>query len=658
MIKIKNLIKVNAYIMGFMSLLSVCFDIKTSMAFVASFLFLLAIVKEIYLNFNIPRFILNIVAITIIFLLFFNISMETAVYSIIYSLLLLLIIKYFGDKNQRDYLQIIVIAFFILSGSALINFSIRFILITIVLFMLATFELLFLAFHKNNYDAPLTKEELITIIKKMILLPGITLPIASIIFLVMPRTGYPLFDFLNKKSEAVSGFVESIKLGSTNAIYEDSSIAFRVNMPETSDKNLYWRGITLNKFDGKNWTYEKIINPSKETFPARNKNISIKQEIYLNPTGSKYFISMDKPFKLFFNRKLNFQTEFNIKTEYNIDKSVHYTAYSIPTSYANQYEINVESYTQLPSINTKILKLADRLNKFDIYDHKTSFRTLSGFDNRKIINNTLQYLLGGNFTYTLKNLPQSSDPLSEFLFITKKGNCELFASAFAVILRANNIPVRLVSGYKGGIYNKIFGYYFIPYKNAHIWAEVWQEGKWTRVDPSPSSIDYLINKDDFLKKIKIFTDSIDYYWSIFVINYDFQKQITLFSYLSNPIFLEKKALFKILIIIFILTSVIVLMITNRRLKNKNNIIIGRERSLKIIKKFEKKLFKYGFSRNKGETLTKFINRNSFGNKTKQQLTIFVTYVMSYFYRDKDIPLKLYDDLTKQLKMINKSTLMK
>jgi hypothetical protein len=73
----------------------------------------------------------------------------------------------------------------------------------------------------------------------------------------------------------------------------------------------------------------------------------------------------------------------------------------------------------------------------------------------------------------------------EFWFDRKQGFCEHIASAFVILMRAMNIPARIVTGYQGGEPNTVDGFWVVRQSDAHAWAEVWQAGQgWVRVDPT------------------------------------------------------------------------------------------------------------------------------------------------------------------------------
>jgi hypothetical protein len=98
----------------------------------------------------------------------------------------------------------------------------------------------------------------------------------------------------------------------------------------------------------------------------------------------------------------------------------------------------------------------------------------------------LGYLRSGNFRYTLSppTLPER-DRVDAFLFGTRQGFCEHYASAFAFLMRAAGLPARLVGGYLGGEVNPDGGYLIVRQQDAHAWTEVWLPGRgWVRVDPT------------------------------------------------------------------------------------------------------------------------------------------------------------------------------
>jgi hypothetical protein len=89
------------------------------------------------------------------------------------------------------------------------------------------------------------------------------------------------------------------------------------------------------------------------------------------------------------------------------------------------------------------------------------------------------------FFYTLEPPALGSNPVDRFMFETRQGFCEHYASAFALMMRAAGLPSRIVLGYQGGEMNPVSDYMIVRQSDAHAWTEVWLAGRgWVRVDPT------------------------------------------------------------------------------------------------------------------------------------------------------------------------------
>jgi hypothetical protein len=95
----------------------------------------------------------------------------------------------------------------------------------------------------------------------------------------------------------------------------------------------------------------------------------------------------------------------------------------------------------------------------------------------------MEFLRSQPFEYTLTPPALGSQAVDEFLFETREGFCEHYASALTVLLRAAGVPARVVMGYQGGEFNAVGGYYIVRQSDAHAWTEAWLEDEgWVRVD--------------------------------------------------------------------------------------------------------------------------------------------------------------------------------
>jgi hypothetical protein len=139
----------------------------------------------------------------------------------------------------------------------------------------------------------------------------------------------------------------------------------------------------------------------------------------------------------------------------------------------------------------------------------------------------LEQGLRHDYGYTLE-LPQreSKDPLADFLFTRRKGHCEYFAAAMAVMLRTLNIPARLATGFQNGVYNPISDLWLVRASDAHSWVEAWIPGHgWTTFDPTPP--DLSSHSFTLLSKAGLYLDAAETFWQQWVVGYDPNHQGTL-----------------------------------------------------------------------------------------------------------------------------------
>ena len=106
-------------------------------------------------------------------------------------------------------------------------------------------------------------------------------------------------------------------------------------------------------------------------------------------------------------------------------------------------------------------------------------------DARTLANAVLAHIRSGGYTYTLEPGPYSGNAIDDFWLDRKLGFCEHYASAFVVVMRAMDVPARVVTGYQGADPDLQDGYVVVRQRNAHAWAEIWQAGTgWLRIDPT------------------------------------------------------------------------------------------------------------------------------------------------------------------------------
>ncbi|MEZ0323313.1 MAG: transglutaminase-like domain-containing protein, partial [Hydrogenothermaceae bacterium] len=250
------------------------------------------------------------------------------------------------------------------------------------------------------------------------------------------------------------------------------------------------------------------------------------------------------------------------------------------------------------------------------------------------------------FDYSLTDLPVGENQLEKFLFVKKKGNCEYFATAMAIILRINNIPSRVVGGYKTSTYNDIGKYYLVKEKDAHLWVEAYINGRWIRFDPTPPIRNQILQTIERPSKIKLFYDTINYYYNIFILNYDFSKQMTLYKTVSSKVSLlknididKKRLIIYILYLIFVFISVLLVVMLYRYSRESYE--------KKLVRLLIKKLKKLGINKAENEGLEEFIMKIDNENLRNKVLKL-VKDIEKYMYGKRKMDKETFKHLKREL----------
>jgi len=140
------------------------------------------------------------------------------------------------------------------------------------------------------------------------------------------------------------------------------------------------------------------------------------------------------------------------------------------------------------------------------------------------------YLSGSNYLYTLTLPPLPPDhPIDAFINQTRRGHCELYASALALMLRSLGVPTRVVAGYRGGEWNDSDAAYTVRADMAHLWVEVFFPGYgWITFDPSPRGVESLVTRNWLAQAVSRQVLRAKIFWYRDVIGFDRALQLTLF----------------------------------------------------------------------------------------------------------------------------------
>lgn len=472
-------------------------------------------------------------------------------------LLGLLCLKLFEIKSFRDVSLIIYLALFSIVINFLFSQS-----IPVALTMLFALVFLFSALvsFQHNYKHLATSNHItLDTIKKnekqhfklAIKMLTQAVPFAIVLFILFPRVNGPLWGLPEDAFSATSGLSDKMSPGRISNLSDNNEVAFRVqfqsDIPAT--EKLYWRGPVMWNFDGYNWTA-----PSNERMAMRSYQFSAfgditRYSITLQPHNKYWMFALDMPSVLPANSF--FSADMQVLAKNPIDKLVKYTLESYTQYILPAYSANtMQRYLKLPASNFNSENAA-------LYKSYTLMKKLSIPSNpEQTIQNVLNYFATQDFYYTRQPPLLYDNPVDEFLFDSKRGYCEHYASSFTVLMRLAGIPARVVTGYQGGEINPINQFMIIRQSDAHAWSEVYLGDKgWVRIDPTaaipPGNIENTadarrlnstaekssaIFKTTWLsqqiKQMRFALDAVNNKWNQWVLGYDTKKQKALFNALG------------------------------------------------------------------------------------------------------------------------------
>jgi transglutaminase-like putative cysteine protease len=308
-------------------------------------------------------------------------------------------------------------------------------------------------------------------------------PIMLVLFLLFPRMA-PLWGTPNDAMTGRTGLSNTMRVGSIAQLALDDGIAARIRFDGDrvpAQRDLYFRGPVLSQFDGREWTAPPLFSRGFLPQNLRVRGDAIGYEVTLEPSNRPWLLTLDaapaKPelpgYELFGTPDLQWFANRPI------GDLVRYRAESFTQfqSGPQRRTAALQPYVALPpGSNPRTAALAAEMKRDP---------ALAGAAAAAFVQAAMQRLRTGGYSYTLEPGVYGNDTADEFWFDRKAGFCEHIASAFVVLMRALDIPARIVTGYQGGEINGVDNFWTLRHSDAHAWAEVWQEGAgWVRVDPT------------------------------------------------------------------------------------------------------------------------------------------------------------------------------
>ena len=456
---------------------------------------------------------------------------------------------------------------------------------------------------------------------------GQAIPLMLVMFVVMPRIG-SLWT-VPQPGTGTTGVSDSMSPGDMSALGRSGKIAFRAEFdgPIPTQHQLYWRGLVFSDFDGRRWTQQapqsdhadQFLQWSNQPAVAWNQRIVRRGEplsyrVTLEATNSPWLFALSTPLPQ--STGLALSRDFRLVNKSPVVTKLQYSVKSWLDNQLEPHNLS-EDRRQLElglprGYNPKTLRIAQQ------------WRTETP-DPLALVDRLLA-LFNQEFVYTLRPPALGKHTVDEFLWTSKKGFCEFYASSFVFFMRAAGVPARVVVGYQGGERHPSENYLLVHQYDAHAWAEVWLEGRgWLRVDPTAavapqriemSFADLFSQQEEFLSasplalermrhirwlnNLRLTLDSLDYTWAKWVLGYE-NRQHDLLLTLLGEITPQRIALLLLLLGALALLPVFLLLYLHRE---KNT----RDELDKLFVQYCLRLEKIGLPRYPGEGASDFAQR--------------------------------------------------
>jgi hypothetical protein len=353
------------------------------------------------------------------------------------------------------------------------------------------------------------------------------------LFFVLPRTAEAaLSRFARRVYEP--GFADQVTLGQMAGVGNTSRAVMHIRIWANQDPGpLKWRGAALADFDGRRWfnLAGNIADVRMENGHADLEDTDHGAGRHLNYHVDFDALDADALFFAGIPEKIDLKSRYLFRTaegNYTVGgappSQLHYDAYSLldepPESPSWRYPPPVLSLRE----RERYLELPDRLDaRIPALARAMAGGGASDLERARTMESALQR----DYVYSLKGpAGDAPDPLADFLFASRRGFCEYFASAMAVMLRTQGIPARLATGFQSGEYNPLTELWVVRASDAHSWVEAWMPGRgWSTFDPTPP--DPGVRGAGLLARAGLYLDAAQTFWQEWVMGYDDGRQGTL-----------------------------------------------------------------------------------------------------------------------------------
>ena len=543
-------------------------------------------------------------------------ALDVAVAALIFAFSLKLI----EVKKRRDLYLVFYLAFFVIAASFLYSQS-----LFLVIYQIFAVLLVFTGLVATQQASSALSANHAVRVSAVVL--GQALPFLLLLFFLFPRIG-PIWSVSESTVGSTTGMSDSMAPGDVSSLSRSTAMAFTVDLKGNalSQDALYWRGVTYEDFDGRSWSRGQSSRPAVETsgalratmqrLPVQLLSPPIDYEITLNGHGAQWLFALPmaeiRPsggYKMSGIAALN---DFNYRT---LEPLQGVSIWSVRST--------LEYVAEPVMSDTRFSYLTELPEGFNP-DTRTLARTLSqrSRNAHDYVNQLIALFSGDDFFYSLQPPRLGRDSVDEFLFGSKVGFCEHYASAATVLLRAAGIPARVVAGYQGGERNPVNGTLIVRQQDAHAWTEYWVAGQgWVRFDPTAAvspdrvhrgldaalasgegqGIGQSIYQMGLFKGLRQRLDAMNYAWQRAFIGFDYQTQE---SFLQR--WLGEISVRKMLIVAVVLSTVSLALLALVTLLRGSRKRLSPENQLYA--EFCRKLAAVGLVRESAEPPATFANR--------------------------------------------------
>jgi protein-glutamine gamma-glutamyltransferase len=487
-----------------------------------------------------------------------NPGLYAALLAAIHLTLFATLVRLFSARSNRDYAFLAMLAVTCMLASAILTVETTFLVALAVFLVLAVSTFVALEIRRGANDAvsppfepgsPLAHQLNRALGFTSALVAVGAMAIGTVIFFLLPRVTAGYLSALNLQPKLMTGFSDSVTLGEIGEIQKSSAVVMRIHIdgPPTLGEGMHWRGIVLTNFDGKSWFTP--AHKQLQFFPdgdgvyrlesppvlAAGDSYLLRYTVLMEPLASDAIFVAQRMQSLsgrFANDAerigaarhsgyLLLDPTGSLSNPFHNDTKVRYEAVSVipavPPSKLRAASADFPEPTrlidlQIPTLDPRVKKLAEQITLGATTEYDKAAK--------------IDAYLKSHYRYTLDlSGPRVSDPLANFLFGRRSGNCEYFAASMTVMLRSIGVPARYVAGFLAGEYNDVGGDWIVRASDAHTWVEVYFPGYgWITFDPTPPGGP---KRSGLFQRLNMYWDWFQYAWGEWVINYDFSHQVSL-----------------------------------------------------------------------------------------------------------------------------------